>query len=164
MFKFFKSIKANKAAKAAEAASSARAADGKRILVVDDNPVDRQALSLMLTAKGHQVLLAESGEDAISLINTEKPDLILLDMDIQAHSSTIGGVFRDGLMVIDWVDRINPANQIPVFIVSSLSPEQYEKRARDNGITTFFRKPVDKEKLHEAITQTFSKPPTEQPA
>jgi CheY-like chemotaxis protein len=63
-------------------------------------------------------------------------------------------------MVIDWVDRINPANQIPVFIVSSLPPEQYAERAKASGITTCFRKPVDKEKLHAAIAELFKEPPS----
>lgn len=159
MFKFFKSNKATPNAGATEAP----AAGGKTILVVDDNPVDRQAFSLMLAAKGHQVLLAESGEDAIGLIQSEHPDLILLDMDIQPTAATIGGVFRDGLMVIDWVDRINPTNAISVFIVSSLPPEQYEKRARASGITTYFRKPVEKDKLYEAMDAAFREPPNSSP-
>lgn len=161
MFNFFKS---GKASNKAEAKVETPTIGAKKILVVDDNPVDRQAFSLMLTAKGHQVLLAESGEDAVGLIQSERPDLVLLDMDIQPTTATIGGVFRDGLMVIDWVDRINPTNAIQVFIVSSLSPEKYEKRARANGITTFFRKPVDKAKLFEAMEALFRGPATGSPA
>jgi CheY-like chemotaxis protein len=127
------------------------ASGARKILVVDDNPVDLKAMSLLLAAKGYTALLAESGDEAIGLITRENPDLILLDLNLELDAANIGGVFRNGFLVVDWADRMSTSGKIPVIIVSSLDPEQYEDRARDAGINTFFRKPVDKEELSAAI-------------
>jgi CheY-like chemotaxis protein len=123
----------------------------KKILVVDDNPVDLKAMSLVLESKGYCALLAESGEAAVGIITREDPDLILLDLNLELDVANVGGAFRNGFMVIDWADRMSRSGKIPVIIVSSLELEQYEDRARDMGINTFFRKPVDKTELAAAI-------------
>jgi CheY-like chemotaxis protein len=57
----------------------------------------------------------------------------------------------DGFLTLEWARRYGIAPGIPVFIVSSLEPEKYKKRAEAAGIHTMFRKPVDERKLLEAI-------------
>ena len=54
----------------------------QKILIVDDALVDRQNLERILQAAGHRVLLAESGEEAVSRAQRDKPDLILMDVNM----------------------------------------------------------------------------------
>lgn len=131
----------------------------KTILVIDDNRVVLTATSFMLKAKGYQVLLAESGAETITILRKERPDLILLDLDFPPDSANVCAALRDGFLIIDWARRMCDAEKIPVIIVSSLDPEQYKKRALAAGIPIFFRKPVDKAKLLEAIQTTLGEQP-----
>lgn len=130
---------------------------GKKVLVIDDNKLVLTASSIMLRAKGYQVSVAESGAEAITSIRKDKPDLILLDLDFPPDVGNIGAGLRDGFLIIDWARRMCNAESIPVIIVSSLDPEQYKQRAQAAGIPTFFRKPVDRQKLLEAIQATLEK-------
>ena len=54
--------------------------NGKRVLIVEDNPVDARALKTKLKSEGFEVLVAEDGAAAVSTARREKPDLIFLDM------------------------------------------------------------------------------------
>ena len=131
----------------------------KKILVIDDNRIVLTAMSFLLKAKGYSVLLAESGAETISILRKNKPDLILLDLDFPPDIGNIGGNLRDGFLILDWARRMCDAEKIPVIIVSSLDPEKYKERAMAAGIPIFFRKPVDKAKLLEAIQTTLGEKP-----
>ena len=54
----------------------------RKILVVDDAVVDRQKLASILAAAGHFVLLAESGEQALTRARSDQPDLIMMDVNM----------------------------------------------------------------------------------
>jgi len=123
----------------------------KTILVVDDNKVVLKAMYFTLTGKGYRVLMAESGAETITLLRKDKPDLILLDLDFPPDAANVGGNLWDGFLIIDWARRMCDAEKIPVIIISSTDPAKYKERAEAAGILTFFHKPVDKEKLLEAV-------------
>lgn len=131
----------------------------KKILVIDDNKVVLTAMTLLLKGKGYRVMVAETGADAISILRREKPDLILLDLDFPPDIGNIGGGLRDGFLILDWARRMCDAEKIPVIIVSALDPESYKEKAQAHGIPTFFRKPVDKNKLLAAIDAVFGRAP-----
>ena len=136
----------------------------KKILVVDDNRVVLTAMSMLLKAKGYTVLIAENGAETISTLRKDKPDLILLDLDFPPDVGNIGGNLRDGFLILDWARRMCDAEKIPVIIVSSLDPEKYKERALAAGIPLFFRKPVDRVKLLEAIHTALGDLPAAPPA
>jgi CheY-like chemotaxis protein len=131
----------------------------KKILVIDDNKVVLKAMSFQLTAKGYQVRTAETGAEALGLLRNDKPDLILLDLDFPPDVGNICGTMRDGFIILDWARRMCDAERIPVIIISALDPEKYKDRAKEHGIPIFFRKPVDKDKLLEAIHVTLGDAP-----
>src|SRR5215471_7576827 len=131
----------------------------KKILVIDDNKIVLKSTSFLLAAKGYQVVTAETGADALSILRTDKPDLILLDLDFPPDIGNIGGTLRDGFLILDWARRMYNAEKIPVIIVSALDPETYKEKAQAHGIPTYFRKPVDKEKLLAAIHATLGDAP-----
>ena len=53
-----------------------------KLLYVEDNEMNRDMLSRRLTRRGHEVLIAEDGEEGIRKANDENPDLILMDMSL----------------------------------------------------------------------------------
>jgi CheY-like chemotaxis protein len=123
----------------------------KKILIIDDDKVVLKAVSFLLGAKKYLVMTAETGAEALSILRRERPDLILLDLDFPPDIGNIGSTLRDGFLILDWARRMGNAEKIPVIIVSALDPEDYMERAQAHSIPTFFRKPVDKEKLLEAV-------------
>ena len=127
----------------------------KTILVVDDNKFVLKAMSFLLGNKGFRVATAETGSEALGVLRKDKPDLILLDLDFPPDVGNICGTMRDGFIILDWARRMCNAERIPVIIISALDPEKYKDRAKEHGIPIFFRKPVDKDKLLEAIHATL---------
>jgi two-component system KDP operon response regulator KdpE len=120
----------------------------RKILVVDDNTVVVKALSLLLTTHGYQVLPAESTEEALRILSTNKPDLILLDLEFPPDPAS---ALNDGIKVAEWTWHFGLAPGVPVFIVSATEPQKYQARALAAGIRNVFHKPVDSEKLLAAI-------------
>lgn len=122
----------------------------KKILVVDDNPVVLKALYFLLRNHGYEVVMADSGAATLACLRRDQPDLILLDLDLP-DAGIVSNAMHDGFVVVDWARRTGTAGNIPIIIVSASDPEEYRTRAAAVGIPTFFRKPVDNEKLLAAI-------------
>src|SRR5438105_3844378 len=129
--------------------------NGKSILIVDDNPVELQALSGKLVSNGYDVLSAEDGSAAISVIRQQKPDLILLDIAFPPDVAHGGGVAWDGFLILSWVRRIEEAKTIPVIFITGGNPEQYKERALAAGAVSFFQKPYDTTELLGVIRQSL---------
>ena len=54
----------------------------KKLLLVEDNEMNRDMLSRRLTRKGYELIFAEDGEQAIAVARAEKPDLVLMDLSL----------------------------------------------------------------------------------
>jgi CheY-like chemotaxis protein len=137
----------------------------KKILVVDDCEVVVKTLSMKLTANGYDVLTAEDGSEAVSTARKEKPDLILLDLSFPPDVAHGGGVGWDGFVIMEWLQRMEEAKNIPVIVITGGDPEKYKARALAAGATSFFHKPIDNDELLTLIGKTLGQPPVEaQPA
>ncbi len=138
----------------------------KKILVVDDSMIIRKTLSMKLKASGYHVLEAGDGATAVSTIRREKPDLILLDISFPPDVGAGGGVAWDGFLIMGWVQRMDEAKNIPVFIITGGSPEQYKSRSEAAGAAAFFQKPIDNEQLLAAIREKIGEgsPPMQTPS
>lgn len=119
----------------------------KKILVVDDDRVVLRALSIKLKAKNYHVITATDGSEAVRAIRTEKPDLILLDVNFPADVGAGGGVPWDGFRIVEWLKRLNGEVSTPIIVITSSDPAKYEDRALSIGAKAFFHKPVDHESL-----------------
>ena len=105
-----------------------------RILIVDDEPSYRQALSDLLGGEGYQTFTASNGEDAMDLVATQNPDLILLDVQMP------------GLSGFEVCERIkgNPKTLfIPVVLVTGLRSVEDRVKGAQAGADEFLSKPVD---------------------
>ncbi len=108
---------------------------GKKILVVDDKEENRRLLRKVLALHGYSILEAATGEAAIELAQSERPDLILMDLRL-----------REGIDGIETTRRLKALPSVAktpvVAITASVSPEDMQ-RALDAGCSDFIRKPID---------------------
>jgi len=145
---------------------SPQAATGrKKILVVDDSLVVRKVLAMKLKASGYDVVEAADGPTAVSVVRQSKPDLMLLDIMFPADVAHGGGGW-DGFQVMDWVRRMDEAKDLPIVMITSGKPEEYQSRALAAGAVGFFHKPINNEELLTTIRQTFGEttPPSQLPS
>src|SRR5499425_3016818 len=110
----------------------------KRILVVDDTPQNVKMLVDLLSAKGFETLTASTGKEGLDLIETERPDLVLLDVMMPG---------MDGYEVCRKI-RANPEYGIlPVIMVTALDPTRERIKGLDAGADDFLTKPVNTAEL-----------------
>jgi CheY-like chemotaxis protein len=125
----------------------------KKILVVDDDPIIQKAFSIKLEASNYEVLTASDGSTAVNLVRTRKPDAILLDINFP---DDFGSVAWDGFRIMEWLNRLEGAAKIPIFVISGGDPDKYVARARELGAVGFFRKPVMHDQLVAALERAFN--------
>jgi two-component system KDP operon response regulator KdpE len=106
-----------------------------KILIVEDEPQMRRAVSAGLRANGFDVLMAESGEDALDTIPFSRPDIILLDL-------MLPGI--DGLEV---VRQLREWSATPVIVVSARGEERAKVQALDLGADDYLTKPFGMDEL-----------------
>jgi len=100
-----------------------------RILVVDDEPQIRKALTVNLVARGYEVITASTGEQALQLAADQLPDLVLLDIGLP-------GI--DGISV---VEGIRGWSAVPIIMLSVRDAEEDKVRALDAGADDYVTKP-----------------------
>ncbi len=109
-----------------------------KIMVVDDDPDLRQALSLRLRANNYETVNVCDGYSAIALAQKERPHLIILDLGLPAG---------DGFAVLKTLQEYPALADIPVIVLTARDPENNEKRTLESGAAAFFQKPADNEEL-----------------
>ena len=109
-----------------------------RILLVEDNEMNRDMLSRRLERKGHQVTIAVDGQQALDLANAEKPDLILMDMSLPVIS---------GWEATQKLKANDATKGIPVIALTAHAMAEDEKRARESGCDDYDTKPVELTRL-----------------
>lgn len=106
--------------------------DQPKILVVEDEPSQREVLAYNLKAEGFLVISADDGEDALLLVEEEKPDLILLDWMMPNLS---------GIEVCRRLKSCNETRAIPIVMVSARSEEMDKVRGLEIGADDYLVKP-----------------------
>ncbi|MGE3467412.1 MAG: response regulator [Pyrinomonadaceae bacterium] len=115
---------------------------GKTILVVDDSPTVRKLISGKLEKSGHVVVCASDGVEALERLETELPDLVLLDITMPR---------MDGYEVCKQI-RANPdAKDLPVVMISGKDGFFDKVRGRMAGTTGYVTKPFGPETLMKAL-------------
>jgi len=124
-------------------ASRRRAGSGRqKILVIEDDPVARADLEARLAANGYLVARAADAASALTVVNRERPDLILLDLGLPAG---------DGFLVLERLRKIEALAAIPVLVITGRSDAETRKRVEAMGVAPLLAKPVDTEVLLAAI-------------
>ena len=109
-----------------------------KILLVEDNEMNRDMLSRRLAKRGFDVVVASDGSSAAAAATTERPDLILMDLSLPD---------MDGCEVTRLV-RAQPATaSIPIIALTAHAMETDRLRALDAGCQDYDTKPVDLARL-----------------
>ena len=109
----------------------------KRILVVDDEPRIGNILRIKLGLAGYDVITTTSGAEAIELVRTQEPDIILLD------------ILMPDVTGMDVLDRVRTFSQVPIVIFTS-HPD-IAQFAQKLGSTDYIAKPFNPDLLVEKI-------------
>ncbi len=117
----------------------------EKILVVDDEKSIREALSKVLRAENYEVLLAETGKEAMERYGTEPIDLLLLDLNLP------GG---NGWATLDWLAKVNPL--LPVIIITGRANQR--ALAEKSGADALMEKPLDVPLLLQTIRELLDEP------
>ena len=120
---------------------------GKKVLVVDDDPLFQKIISQKLKAHGFVVINAIDGSEAITAMREEKPDAVLIDVNFPPDISNGVGVPWDGIKLMNWIRLVEGRAQIPMFIVTSDNIKLYENQANEGGAKGIFFKPLDQKRL-----------------
>jgi CheY-like chemotaxis protein len=109
-----------------------------RILLVEDNEMNRDMLSRRLVRRGFEILIAVDGRQGVDLAASERPDLILMDMSLPV---------LDGWEATRAI-RLHPAaKHIPVIALTANAMAGDREKAIDAGCDDYDTKPVDLERL-----------------
>jgi DNA-binding response OmpR family regulator len=114
-------------------------AAARTVLVVDDEPMLRNLLCRLLRMEGYDVIEAEDGAKALALVQTENPDLVLLDVMLPV---------RDGLDVLGDLRR---TSDVPVILVSALAEEADRVIGLKLGADDYVTKPFSAAELSARI-------------
>ncbi|HET9122539.1 MAG TPA: response regulator [Acidiferrobacteraceae bacterium] len=114
----------------------------KNVLVVDDSPTELHLLREMLTRKGFSVTTANSGEEAIEKLKTEKPDLVLMDVVMPGMS---------GFEATRSITRNPTTSSIPVIICTTKGQETDKAWGLRQGAKDYIVKPIVENVLLEKI-------------
>ena len=121
---------------------------GARLLVADDNKVNRLLLTRSLELQGHKVATAENGLIALQMLRSEAFDLMLLDMEMPE---------LDGFGVLEQMAADGRLRDLPVIVTSSLEGVANVVRCLDLGADDYLHKPVNPILLKARINSSLEK-------
>lgn len=113
-----------------------------KVLIVDDIPENIQTLGEMIKDFDLDVKIAEGGQDAIDIIDSYTPDIILLDL-MMPHVN--------GWDVIDYVRKKYSKNEMVIIVVSLLNNKGNIDECYELGVNDYITKPVIKARLTSSI-------------
>lgn len=109
-----------------------------RVMIVDDSLTVRRVTSRMLAREGFEVTIARDGVEALELLDTQSPDVILLDIEMPR---------MDGF---EFMRKLRPSPRFrdtPVIMVTSRAAEKHRALARELGVNLYLGKPFQEEEL-----------------
>lgn len=112
----------------------------KKLLIVDDQYGIRILLNEVFQKEGYQTFQASNGMQALTIVEEERPDLVLLDMKIPG---------MDGIEILRRLKEIDQT--IEVFIMTAYGELDMIQQAKDLGARTHFAKPFDIDEIREAV-------------
>jgi len=105
-----------------------------KILLIEDNELNKDMLTRRLEKKGHNVVSAGDGVSGIEVAQTEQPEIILLDMSLP---------IQDGWTTAKKLKEDVGTNSIPIIALTAHAMEGDRERALDSGCDEYDTKPID---------------------
>jgi two-component system, cell cycle response regulator DivK len=105
----------------------------RTVLIVEDNELNMKLFHDLLDAHGYRTLQTRNGMDALKMAREERPDLILMDIQLPEVS---------GLEVTKWLKDDEGLRDIPVVAVTAFAMKGDEERIRQGGCEAYISKPI----------------------
>jgi two-component system, cell cycle response regulator DivK len=120
---------------------------GEKLLVVEDNPVNRRLVEFLLRSQGYRVFEAATAQEAFELLKTERIDLILMDVQLPG---------LDGLEATKGLKADPRTSDIPIIAVTSYAMKGDREKALAAGCVGYITKPIDKAILLEEVANLLA--------
>lgn len=121
---------------------------GEKILLVEDNPVNRRLAEFLLRSHGYLVSEAATAQEAFEIMKTERPDLIVMDIQLPE---------MDGLEATRKLKEDPSLCDIPVVAVTSYAMKGDREKALAAGCVGYVTKPIDKTIFIEEVDSHLGK-------
>ena len=108
---------------------------GEKILLVEDNEVNRRLAEFLLRSNGYKVREAANAQEAFDMLKSERPDLIVMDIQLPG---------MDGLEATKKIKQQPATADIPVLAVTSYAMKGDREKALAAGCVGYITKPIDK--------------------
>jgi len=118
-----------------------------KILVIDDEPIVRALLEILLSQQGYDVVLADGGWKGLELFRRERPDVVVLDLNMPE---------MDGVTVLTHLRRIDLTQ--PVIILTGAATPETVQQVRALGVTEIVEKEFTLNRLGDALTRLLKTP------
>ncbi len=112
--------------------------EGKRILLVDDDPDILTSLLASFEPTGAKLITARTGNEAVELAEKDMPDLMILDMMLPG---------RSGFLVLEKLKKRKPSDKPQVIMITGNTGSRHKMFAETYGVNEYFTKPVKMDKL-----------------
>src|ERR1017187_2228829 len=121
---------------------------GEQILIVDDTPVNLKLTRILLVNEGYRVLTASSAEEALELLRSYRPRLILADIQLPG---------MDGLEMTRRIKQNERTRDIAVVALTAFAMKGDEQKAIEAGCDGYITKPIDTRTLGERIRELLTR-------
>ncbi len=122
----------------------------KTVLIIEDEEDAAELFAEMMRVSGYRVLKTSKSTPAISMMTTEKPDIVLLDIMMPEIS---------GLDILRQMHRDPTLANIPVIVITAKSMPADIKNGMEAGASTYLTKPVGYLELKEAVERALANKP-----
>jgi len=116
------------------------------ILIIDDSPTETHKLTAMLDKHGHQVIVANTGEDGVAKAKQEKPEVILMDIVMPG---------LNGFQATRQLSKAPETAAIPVVIVTTKDQQTDKVWGMRQGAKAYLTKPIEEKTLIETISEVM---------
>ena len=127
----------------------------KKILAADDVAQNRDLLEILLKRQGHEVILAENGKSAFELFQVERPDIVLMDIQMPV---------MDGMSATQCIrefEQNSGMKHTPIIALTASVLKQDRFQAENAGMDGFATKPVDIDELTQEMARVLNEEPNE---
>jgi len=118
-----------------------------RILIVEDNPVNMELFRDLLEIKGHEIMEANTGSEAVSMAMENIPDLILMDIQLPD---------MDGWTATGKIKGTPATEGIPIVALTAHAMEGDREKAMEHGCDAYMSKPIDTRSFVSTIEEIYS--------
>ena len=118
----------------------------KKILIVEDDPKNMKVMLMVLSPHGYTLLEATDGEEALEIAVKDKPDLILMDMQLPKMS---------GLEVTKKLREMPAFNHTPIIAVTASAMKGDEAKIIEAGCDMYISKPINTREMPNVIAETL---------